>query len=173
MGNSPSGFERGLGLQTLDIDFKTSSYGKSINFELPASLWIASIEYWINKFQFSAEYSKWYMGLRVNNAEVPIGTAISERQYVMANYRLTEWLHPGIYYSLYYPSIDNRKGNANQLYDLAAFIRFDINSHWLLKLEGHFMHGTAMLNSALNNNTSIRNLSPNWGAFIIKTTGYF
>ena len=28
-------------------------------------------------------------------------------------------------------------------HDVAATLRFDINSHWLVKLEGHYMTGTA------------------------------
>jgi hypothetical protein len=48
-----------------------------------------------------------------------------------------------------------------------------VNEHWLVKLEGHFMRGTAGLNSAENDNIPQSALQRDWGLFIIKTTAYF
>jgi hypothetical protein len=42
-----------------------------------------------------------------------------------------------------------------------------------LKLEGHFMSGTAALNPALNDGTPRAELTRDWGAFFAKTTAFF
>jgi hypothetical protein len=56
---------------------------------------------------------------------------------------------------------------------VALTLRYDITPHWLVKLEGHYMHGTAGLKSALNGNRPLDTLSENWGVFLVKTTAYF
>jgi hypothetical protein len=97
----------------------------------------------------------------------------SERGYVMGSYRVTKWLQPGAYYSLFFPDVDHRDGRQARQHDVAGTLRFDINSYWLVKLEGHFMAGTAGLTSALNGNAPLASLDRYWGAFFVKTTGYF
>jgi hypothetical protein len=58
-------------------------------------------------------------------------------------------------------------------HDVAATLRFDINSHWLVKLEGHFMSGTAELDPSINGNVPTSDLQENWAVFLAKTTAYF
>jgi hypothetical protein len=92
----------------------------------------------------------------------------------MATYRLTPWLHPGAYYSLYFPTTDDREGRENIQHDVAATLRFDINTHWLVKLEGHYMAGTAGLTNPLVLDTvDNSDADAYWAAFFLKTTGYF
>jgi hypothetical protein len=91
----------------------------------------------------------------------------------MGSYRLTDWFAPGLYYSLYYRDIDNRSGRDKSTHDVAATLRFDINSWWLVKLEGHFISGTALLSPALNDNKPLTSLEQNMGAFFVKTTAHF
>jgi hypothetical protein len=86
---------------------------------------------------------------------------------------VAKWLEPGAYYSIFFPDADNRSGRANVQHDIATTLRFDLNSHWLLKLEGHYMLGTAGLTSSLNNNLPLTALAESWGAFLVKTTAYF
>jgi len=43
----------------------------------------------------------------------------------------------------------------------------------LLKLEGHYLAGTAALNPALNDNVPSSALPNTWVAFLAKTTAYF
>jgi hypothetical protein len=97
----------------------------------------------------------------------------SERAYAMAGYRATKWLQPGVYYSILFPDVDHRQGRQNRQHDLAATVRFDINSNWLAKLEAHWMQGTAGLSPSLNNNTPLSALDRYWGVFLVKTTAYF
>src|SRR5262249_47974142 len=98
---------------------------------------------------------------------------ISERAYAMCNYRFARWLQGGSYYSLFYPDVTRRSGRASYQHDLAATLRFDINAFWLIKLEGHFMAGTAGLQSTLNDNQPLRALAQYWGVVLVKTTVHF
>src|SRR5262249_53398500 len=98
---------------------------------------------------------------------------VSERAYGMVSYRAAKWLQPAIYYSVLYADTDHREGREHQQHDVATTLRFDINDHWLFKLEGHYMVGTAALTSSLNNNTPLSQLDRNWSVFLAKTTAYF
>jgi hypothetical protein len=60
----------------------------------------------------------------------------------------------------------------NYRHDVAATIRFQINPHWQLKLEGHYLRGTAELNRTLNELPPAQ-LTRDWGLFLAKTTVYF
>jgi hypothetical protein len=139
-----------------------------------ATLWLASAEYSRENLLLSAEYGRWTDNIdSPDPATVQPGTTIQERGYAMASYRVSPWLQPGVYYSLYFPDVRNRVGRQQVQHDVAGTLRFDINSHWLVKLEGHFMSGTAILESSLNNNTSLADLAKNWGVFLVKSTAYF
>jgi hypothetical protein len=98
---------------------------------------------------------------------------VSERFYVMGSYRMSDWFAPGLYYSVFFPDVEQRSGRAAYQHDVALSLRFDINANWLLKAESHYMLGTAGLDSDLNGNAPLRTLTPAWGAFLLKTTAYF
>jgi hypothetical protein len=57
--------------------------------------------------------------------------------------------------------------------DGALTVRFDVNANWLIKLEGHYVHGTAALSPSLNRDQPLRSLQPDWALFAVKTTAYF
>src|SRR6185503_965225 len=71
-----------------------------------------------------------------------------------------------------YAGIGSIEYNAHDLLLTAEYAqtRFDINTHWIVKLEAHFNHGTArIMGTAMS-----RAMAPeNWGLFLIKTTAYF
>jgi hypothetical protein len=141
---------------------------------VPAVLWVGSAEYARDRLLLSAEYSQWIVTVESSNpAAYPPGRTVSERGYAMASYRLNPWLEPAAYYSLYFPDIHNRDGRQQFQHDVAGTLRFDINPHWIVKLEGHFMSGTALLDSTLNANQPKSDLEKNWGVFLVKTTAYF
>ena len=96
----------------------------------------------------------------------------NERYYALLAYRLSPEVQVGGYYAGYYPDAKVRKKRENQQHDVAATIRFDITHNWLVKLEGHFLKGTAGLNPAINDRP-IANLSSRWAMFLLKTTAYF
>jgi hypothetical protein len=92
----------------------------------------------------------------------------------MGAYRLASWFQPGAYYSTYFPDVHDREGREHRQHDVAVTFRFDINEHWLVKLEGHYMEGTAGLLNPLRLSTQdISTAEKYWGAFFAKTTAQF
>jgi hypothetical protein len=143
--------------------------------ENDSKAWVASAEYSVSDLVLTAEYSRWYAKQATSNPALTVDPDVeSERAYVMATYRLTPWLHPGAYYSIFFPDVDNREDRENIQHDVAATLRFDINSHWLVKLEGHYMAGTAGLTNPISVNApSIADEDAYWAAFFVKTTAHF
>jgi hypothetical protein len=106
----------------------------------------------------------------------------------MTAYHVNSWFTPGVYYSLYFPDASDRSGRkpafgsvpgspgigrAAYQHDVALSLRYDLNQYWLLKVEGHFMHGTAGLTTALNDNQPLSSLRQDWGVLLLKTTASF
>ena len=104
---------------------------------------------------------------------LPRLTADNERAYVMAAWRVNDWFQPSGYYAVYFPDIHDRKGTAKQQHDVALTLRFDLQTYWLFKLEGHYFNGTAQLPPALNDGTAKKDLKRQWGLLLAKTTAYF
>lgn len=138
-------------------------------------LWVASAEYLVSDLSLSAEYSRWTTKQRSDNPTLsPALDDVSERAYAMASYRVTPWIQPGAYYSLLFPNAETREGREDVQHDLAMTLRFDMNHHWLFKLEGHFMSGTAgLLNPLRVNPVDISTADRYWAAFFLKTTAHF
>ncbi len=136
--------------------------------------WVASLQYSAHDLDLSAEYSRWIGGFE-SRAPLLLPThVVNERYYVMASYRVAPWFTPGVYYSAFYPNVEDRHGREAYQHDVAATLRYDLTANWLFKLEGHFMRGTAALdNEALNDGVEQKLLAPTWGVFLIKTTAYF
>ncbi len=186
------GLRVGGSLQALRLDadffFNQSIYGPlqmagglppdftgKVSAKIPAILWVGSAEYSAGALLLAAEYSRWYVQVTSSQPILfpNISTMVSERFYGMLAYRVKQWLYPGLYYAGYYTNVGNRSGRDNMQHDVAATLRFDINEYWLLKLEGHFMHGTAALDSSLNDGRRLSDLATNWGVLLVKTTAYF
>jgi hypothetical protein len=156
--------------------------------KIPATLGVGSLEYSAHDLLVAAEYSRWGVSIESPVPAFAAEKSVSERVYLMSSYHVLPWLTPGLYYSVYFPDADNRNGHrpapnspatappagrAAYQYDLAATLRFDLNPFWLLKVEGHAMHGTAGLVSSLNDNAPLSSLKRDWGVFLVKTTAYF
>jgi len=144
-----------------------------IDLAIDAVLGVASIEYARDEVLLATEYSRWRTEVESTPVVGEQGATTSERLYAMGAYRITPWLVPGVYYSVLYPDVDDRKGRDAWQHDFAGTLRFDINANWLVKLEGHYMHGTAALNSPLNGNKPLGALDKDWGLLLLKTTAYF
>lgn len=158
----------------IDADLFFPAVTQAVSVRLPALLWAGSAEYVYGDLELTAEYSRWYVRTTSSRAALfPESNVISERGYLMATYRLSEWFQPGSYFSRLIPNIEKRAGPDSLQNVLAATARFDINRYWLVKLEGHYMWGTAGLTDALNSSTPRSDLADRWGVFLIKTTAYF
>lgn len=151
-----------------------SDFAGLVSVRIPAVLAVGSIEYAPGDLLLAAEYSRWRTHIESSLPVLfPDSVKWSERFYVMASYRLNSWLVPGAYYAAMFPNVDDRSGRQNHEHDFAATLRFDINAHWLLKAEGHFMRGTAGLSQALNDGARLDTLTRDWWVFLAKTTAYF
>jgi hypothetical protein len=148
-------------------------------------LWVASAEYARGDAVLSAEYSRSH---HRQESDVEAGTeGESESLYAMFTYRFAPWFQPGVYYSLFFPQVDNRWGNNNAnvgpadkcapksacwQHDASLTLRFDITTNWLLKLEAHFMDGTAGLTNPVQLGSAPSG-TKDWETFLAKTTVYF
>jgi len=140
--------------------------------QLPIWLWVASLEYSWRDLTLAAEYSQWKAKLTTEYPTLDQSVK-NERMYIMASYQVVPWLATGLYYSLFFPDMADRTGVDKQQHDVAVSLRFDPIEHWLIKLEGHFMSGTAYLDPQLNNGVQPADLTRNWLYFLLKTTAYF
>ena len=163
-----------LQLLRLETHLLPASSSSSVAVNIPAMLWVASVEYTVRDLLFAAEYSRWRVRAESSNpAMFPETLTFSERAYALTSYRLNSWLQAGAYYSLLFPNVNQRGGPQGRQLDAALTLRFDVNAYWLIKLEGHYMHGTAGLSSSLNGNLPLSTLTPDWALFTVKTTAFF
>jgi hypothetical protein len=150
-----------------------AGFDGSVDVEVPARLWVASAEYVYQGFLAAAEYSRWRVKVKSSEPSVvEESTTVSERAYAMLSYQVNDWFTPGVYYDVTFPDVDDRNGRNAYQHDGALTLRADINDHWLVKLEGHYMHGTAGLSQALNDAPQSQ-LPKDWGVLLAKTTAYF
>jgi hypothetical protein len=137
-------------------------------------LWALSAEHSLGDLVLTAEYARWYADQSSNNPAIsPPLKNVNERAYAMATYRLAAWFQMGAYYALYFRDTKTRQGSENRQHDWAMTLRFDVNEHWLIKLEGHYMSGTAGLVNPVSISPADTVPDPHWAAFFAKTTAYF
>jgi hypothetical protein len=165
-----------------------ANFSGSVPLKIPALLGVASIEYSAHDWLLASEYSRWQIGLESPVKAFSAPDSVSERFYVMSAYHVTPWFTPGLYYSALFANAKDRSGNDPAYgsppgspplgrgafqHDVALTMRYDLNQYWLLKVEGHFMHGTAGLTSSLNDNLPLSALTKDWAVLLLKTTAYF
>jgi hypothetical protein len=142
--------------------------------EFTVKLWVASLEYQTGGLLLASEYSRWTGAFESRAPALLPKRVVNERYYAMVSYQVAPWFTPGAYYSVYYPNIHQRRGPAAYARDAALSFRYDISENWLLKLEGHWMEGTAALEDAsLNDGKAPKDLVKEWGMLLVKTTAYF
>jgi hypothetical protein len=147
--------------------------GNSFKYSIPAVLSVGSLEYSAHDFLLAAEYSRWHESYRTRPEIIPDGHLTSTRWYVMGSYRVAPWFSPGAYYSLFDSGVPGPKTRDKYQQDFAVTTRYDLTSNWLLKLEGHYMRGTAALSPGLNSNLPLGELARDWTVFMAKTTAFF
>lgn len=147
-------------------------FSGTVSASLPVRMWLASVEYQAYDLLVAAEYGRTAVDIE-SNLLTPDTHQVDEGYYAMASYRMAPWFVPGVYYSALFRDVHNRQGRDAYQHDVALTLRYDLTTNWLLKVEGHYMHGTAALSSALNDGAGLETLDENWGVLLIKTTGYF
>src|SRR5678816_1112505 len=147
------GLRIGASVLNGEIEGKFTPLGMSppavVAFDVKATNWLSSIEYLRHGVLLATEYGR-------SVGQSTIGQTVThtttEHGYGMAGYRWRPWLQSTLYFSVLYPDVRQRAGQEHHQYDTAGAVRFDLSPHWILKLEGHFLRGTAALSSELNNN---------------------
>lgn len=169
------GLRVGGAAQKLRLDAQAVQNATPLELKAPITMWLLSLEYAADPLTLAIEYSRWHARSTTSSPEtLPPTSIINERGYVMAAWRVTDWFQPGAYYSIYFPDTKNRTGTAAQQHDTALTLRFDLQAHWLFKLEGHYMVGTADIDRSLNVTLAGPTaLERNWAVFLAKTTAYF
>lgn len=182
------GLQLGTSLQAVRFDFSftpneaqladyqakgqlPADFGGTIDVALPIKLWVASVEYQVERLSLAAEFGRNF-GSYQTTLVMPDVKVKTQGAYVMGSYQVRPWFTPGLYYSAYFPDVDHIKKRSTYQHDVAATLRFDITPNWLVKAEGHYMHGTAALRPELNG-TARDKLTKDWGVFLLKTTAYF
>jgi hypothetical protein len=150
--------------------------GKLVISQRPVTWVIGSAEYTRGDWLFAAEYSRSFRRtVSTLPALVPTFEEDSELFYGMATHRVSPRLELGGYYSVNHVDADDRAGRNAMRFpnrirawqrDLTATLRFDINDHWLWKLEGHFIDGAASLP---DNPNPVRY----WGLVLLRSTVTF
>lgn len=160
-----------LGLLPADHD------GKLGIFQRPNQVIAGSVEYIHDDWLFAAEYARTFRHQRTTLPNIlPTIDEETELFYAMVNRRFLRRFEASLYYSVFHPDADDRRGKDTTRFperfyawqrDLAATIRYDVNEYWLWKLEAHFIDGVADLYG------STADPARYWGLFLFKTTVTF
>ncbi len=98
-------------------------------------------EYTIGNLKIDGEYRRWWRDQQIFNGFFGI-TTDTRGGYVSGEYRISKRLTVGSYYSRIVPVwAANHDLASNHLYDKVVTARVDLNNHWDVKVEGHFMDG--------------------------------
>jgi len=149
------------------------TFGDTLKYKLPVFLWVGSLEYAAHDLLLAAEYSRWRYDLMFRPKLVTDSIFTSTRWYVMGSYHVAPWFSPGAYYAVTNTGLKGPDTRDKYQQDFAVTTRYDLTSNWLLKLEGHYMRGTAALSPALNSNVPLGELARDWTVFMVKTTAFF
>jgi hypothetical protein len=167
------GLRIGASVLSVHLDVNAFAAGMIVPIANQSLLSMASAEYATTRLILTAEYALWHSA---QESLLPSSnfTGTSERSYAMVTYRATSWFHPALYYALYFSDVHNRDaGSTMRQNDASLTLRFDLNDHLIVKLEGHLMEGTAGLVAPLSITPPPANPERVWGVFLVKATGYF
>lgn len=99
--------------------------------------------------------------------------------YVSFSQRFTDIIEAGIYYSIFYENMDDKEGEIFERMgekdhnawekDACISLRFDLSENWIIKLEGHLINGTNMI----DNRVRTGDLSEDFSLYAVKATFNF
>jgi len=138
-----------------------------------------SAEYVWKNWTFQAEYSTYDLTgyTHPSSASVPLSTLLTfipvstlsdnpNTWYVAVSHRFNKHVEVGTYYTQF------QDGSAMQK-DATLSLRLDIKDWWILKVEGHYIEGTALLRDQANNPNDTGNNNSGWFMLAVKTTVSF
>ena len=147
-------------------------------------LWLSG-EYTYEDLKLAAEYFTMYTEATTSSPELGVLRSFKNDLggfYGSVGYRFTDWLEAASYYSEYYTDFSDKNGKGyaavyglpasnSYLKDLDLSLRFDVNSNWIVKVEGHKMNGTAVM--FRQDQDDPKNVKKDWLLFAGKLTYNF
>lgn len=134
----------------------------------------ASLEYVWKSWTFQSEFYTYQVSGNqyAYNGTVPIAssTTRSEAWYVGAAYRFNKRFEVGSYYTEYYGDVTQMDNSLQFQKDLALSFRYDPTDWWVCKIEGHYIHGTGLLQ---DNGSNPNQHDNGWFMLAVKTTFSF
>jgi len=114
-----------------------------------------SLEYQWKNWTFQTEYRVNYQTVDNTSGGRPYnagsGHAANETWYAAAAYRFNKWFEAGTYYTEDYNDLYDTGNSKQYQKDLALSFRFDPTDWWIIKIEGHYLHGTGLLHDNADN----------------------
>ena len=126
-----------------------------------------SIEYCWKKWTFQTEYYTYLLHPLPETAAIVGPGTRGDAWYVAASYRFNKWVETGVYYSEWYTDVEHRGDSAQYQKDAALSLRFDLRDWWVFKVEGHYIHGTGLLE---DNGANPSQDNRGWFMLALKTT---
>ena len=133
----------------------------------------ASAEYLWKAWTFQAEYYTYNVsGNQFITGNIPITSSDTrtEAWYASAAYRVNKWLEVGTYYTESYANTKKSTDFTQYQKDAALSLRFDLRDWWIFKVEGHYIHGTGLLQDSQHNPSQN---DKGWFMLAVKTTVSF
>jgi hypothetical protein len=137
-----------------------------------------SLEYIWKNWTFQAENRVNYWNSHNESGGQTVGArsyTTPDAWYVGAAYRFNKWFEAGTYYTEDYKDISkdiSGPTSAEYQTDWAVSLRFDPKPWWIIKVEGHYNHGTALLDDNGSNPVANQN-GEGWFMLALKTTVSF
>jgi hypothetical protein len=113
----------------------------------PDRVWVGYGDYNRGKWEFSSEYRSTEedlaIGAKLFGPKPYMDNQSTEAWFASAAYRVTPKLQVGVYHSNVHEDHPNNPLNtaSNHITDEVGTARYDVNSHWEVKAEGHVMDG--------------------------------
>lgn len=151
---------KGLSVKVGASNDSLDATGPQGTFRMPSSLTLAySAQFDRGRLHLAAEYWRTPLHLTFNTLTGSFIQPMDQRSwYPMVRYELTKKLQVGTYYSHFSDTAGDASLASNYSKDWAVSGRYDFNSYFYAKVEGHFLHGTGLGYYA---STNPNGLSPN------------
>ncbi len=145
---------------------------------------IYSLEFTHYNLIFAAEYFRFvqhYLFHIIGAPSQPIDMDV-ESFYGSLSYRFSDFFQTGLYYSVFYRDRNDRDGSESVFgpdfrgfqKDLCLSLRFDLNTQWVFKVEGHLIDGVGLCFNQDNlNEDGVPEYDRHWGLLAAKMTFMF
>lgn len=163
-----------------NTEFHEGTGGPKLGYLKVPLWWLASLEYQWKNLTLASEYGQ--MQSRIGAFDLPFELEHQTNQsfYVMLSYMLTPKLTLTGLMDIFYENKKDKEGLTYEAQGLPRFmgwrkdyggcLRYEINPHWMVKGEFHYVNGTALYMHLYN---LPQNLLQKWNYFILKTSFSF